>query len=91
LDWLTPFSLLTGIGVVAGYALLGATWLIWKVEGTAQGHAVRLARILGVATLSGMAAVSAATAPGRRVTSGLRIRTWLASVAARTPMLLARP
>jgi cytochrome d ubiquinol oxidase subunit II len=61
LDWLTPFSLLTGIGVVAGYALLGATWLNWKVEGTAQAHAVRLARILGVVTLVAMAAVSAAT------------------------------
>lgn len=61
LDWLTPFSLLTGAGVVAGYALLGATWLIWKVEGTAQAHAVRLARILAVATLVAMGAVSAAT------------------------------
>ena len=61
IDWLTPFSLLTGIGIVAGYALLGATWLIWKVEGTAQAHAVRLARILGVGTLVAMAAVSAAT------------------------------
>ena len=27
-DWLTPFSLLTGIALVVGYALLGATWLI---------------------------------------------------------------
>ena len=61
LDWLTPFSLLTGLGVVAGYALLGATWLIWKVEGAAQAHAVRLARILGIGTLVAMAAVSAAT------------------------------
>ena len=26
-DWLTPFSLLTGVAVVVGYALLGATWL----------------------------------------------------------------
>ncbi|MCX7284824.1 MAG: cytochrome d ubiquinol oxidase subunit II [Novosphingobium sp.] len=61
LDWLTPFSLLTGLGVVAGYALLGATWLNWKVEGTAQAHAVRLARVLGIITLVAMAAVSAAT------------------------------
>jgi cytochrome d ubiquinol oxidase subunit II len=60
LDWLTPF-VLSGLGVLFGYALLGATWLIWKVEGTAQAHAVRLARILGAATLLAMAAVSAAT------------------------------
>jgi len=32
-DWLTPFSLLTGAALVVGYALLGATWLIYKTEG----------------------------------------------------------
>ncbi|MCB1582904.1 MAG: cytochrome d ubiquinol oxidase subunit II [Marinicella sp.] len=31
-DWLTPFSLTTGIAVVIGYALLGACWLIYKTE-----------------------------------------------------------
>ncbi|WP_342725779.1 cytochrome d ubiquinol oxidase subunit II [Bradyrhizobium sp. B097] len=61
LDWLSPFSLLTGIAVVIGYALLGATWLIWKTEGTSQRHARRLAFWLGVGTLAALAAVSAAT------------------------------
>ena len=61
LDWLTPFSLLTGVSVVAAYALLGSTWLIAKTEGTAQQHAYRLARRLGVITLIAIAAVSAAT------------------------------
>jgi cytochrome d ubiquinol oxidase subunit II len=28
LDWLTPFSLMTGAALISGYALLGATWLI---------------------------------------------------------------
>ena len=60
-DWLTPYTLLTGLGVVAGYALLGATWLIWKLEGPAQDHAYRLARLATVATLLLMAAVSAYT------------------------------
>ena len=32
-DWLTPFSLLTGLALVVGYALLGATWLVMKTEG----------------------------------------------------------
>lgn len=31
-DWLTPFSLSTGLAVVIGYALLGACWLIYKTE-----------------------------------------------------------
>ena len=57
-DWLTPYTLLTGVGTVAGYALLGATWLIWKTEGTAQGHAYRLAIPAAIATLVLMAAVS---------------------------------
>lgn len=61
LDWLSPFSLLTGVAVVTGYALLGATWLIWKTEGTSQRHARRAALLLGVATLVALAAVSAAT------------------------------
>jgi len=45
-DWLTPFSLLTGAGLVIGYALLGACWLIWKTEGALQEDARRYARIL---------------------------------------------
>ncbi|WP_420964440.1 cytochrome d ubiquinol oxidase subunit II [Bradyrhizobium sp. B120] len=61
LDWLSPFSLLTGIAVVIGYALLGATWLIWKTEGTSQRHARRLAFWLGLGTLAALAAVSAMT------------------------------
>jgi cytochrome d ubiquinol oxidase subunit II len=61
LDWLTPFTLLTGASVVVVYALLGATWLIWKTEGTVQAHARRLATWLFVATLVALVAVSAAT------------------------------
>ena len=58
-DWLTPYTLLTGLGVVAGYALLWACWLIWKLEGDVQDKAYRLALRTGVATLALMAAVSA--------------------------------
>ena len=61
LDWLSPFSLLTGIAVVIGYGLLGATWLIWKTEGSSQHHARRVAFWLALATLAALAAVSAAT------------------------------
>jgi cytochrome d ubiquinol oxidase subunit II len=61
LDWLSPFSLLTGAAVVIGYALLGATWLVWKTEGTSQQHARRAAFWLGAGTLVALAAVSAAT------------------------------
>lgn len=61
LDWLTPFTVLTGISVAVGYALLGATWLIGKTDGPAQAHARRMAKILSIATVVAMAAVSVAT------------------------------
>src|SRR3954453_8216827 len=32
-DFATPFALLCGLGVVTGYALLGACWLLVKTEG----------------------------------------------------------
>ena len=42
-DWLTPFTVMTGLGVVTGYALLGATWTIMKTEGHVQEWAYRIA------------------------------------------------
>lgn len=49
-DWLSLFSVATGLGVVAGYALLGAGWLIWRTEGNTQIFAREIARpaLLGV-------------------------------------------
>jgi cytochrome d ubiquinol oxidase subunit II len=38
-DWLTAFSLMTGLALVCGYALLGATWLIMKTEDETQDWA----------------------------------------------------
>ncbi len=60
-DWLSPFSLLTGISLVVGYGLLGATWLIVKTEGGLQDKAFRMARWLGAGLLGCIALVSAAT------------------------------
>ncbi|GGD44619.1 cytochrome d ubiquinol oxidase subunit II [Erythrobacter arachoides] len=57
-DWLTPYTLLTGLGTAAGYALLGGTWLVWKLDGAYQAHARRLARLAAWATLMLMGAVS---------------------------------
>ena len=57
-DWLTPYTLLTGLGTVAGYALLGASWLIWKLDGEEQAHARKLAIRWGAATIVLMGAVS---------------------------------
>ena len=52
-DWLTPYTAWVALGLVAGYALLGAGWLIWKTEGRLQQDARRWAReaAIGVAAL----------------------------------------
>ncbi|MGB8712573.1 MAG: cytochrome d ubiquinol oxidase subunit II [Onishia taeanensis] len=61
LDWLTPFTVLTGLGMVAGYSLLGATWLILKSEGHVQEWAYRITPKLLVAVLVVFAIISAWT------------------------------
>jgi cytochrome d ubiquinol oxidase subunit II len=60
-DWLTPFSILTGLALVAGYGLLGATWLVMKTEGGLRDHAYRLSGWLLLAMLGAIGAVSLAT------------------------------
>jgi cytochrome d ubiquinol oxidase subunit II len=60
-DWLSPFTLLTGVSVAIGYALLGACWLNMKTEGEMQARARKLAGWLGAGTLVAIGAVSAAT------------------------------
>jgi len=60
-DWLTPFSLLTGMALVVGYALLGATWLVMKTDGPVRTVAHRLALWTGGATLTLVGLVSVIT------------------------------
>ncbi len=43
-DWVSPFPLLTGVGLVFGYLLQGATWLVLKTEGDLQSWARVMAR-----------------------------------------------
>ncbi|HLI18413.1 MAG TPA: cytochrome d ubiquinol oxidase subunit II [Rhodanobacteraceae bacterium] len=57
--WFSPFSVLTGIAVVFGYALLGATWLILKTDGRVQRIAFDLTRPLMLAVIAFMLLVSA--------------------------------
>ncbi|MCO6059545.1 cytochrome d ubiquinol oxidase subunit II [Pseudomonas sp. MOB-449] len=46
LDWLAPFPLFCGLGLIAAYALLGCTWLIMKTEGRLQQQMHDMARPL---------------------------------------------
>jgi cytochrome d ubiquinol oxidase subunit II len=60
-DWLSVFSILTGIAVVIGYALLGATWIILKTEGILQQRMQGFAVWLGAGTLAFIGLVSILT------------------------------
>jgi cytochrome bd ubiquinol oxidase subunit II len=74
-DWLTPFSILTGVALVVGYGLLGATWLVLKTEGTLRDKAYRLSWLLLFAMLVAIGAVSIAT-PFLQVGYAHRWFTW---------------
>jgi cytochrome bd ubiquinol oxidase subunit II len=74
-DWLTPFSLLTGVAVVIGYCLLGATWLVMKTEGELREEAYRLSWWLLFAMLAAIGAVSLAT-PFLAIQYAQRWFTW---------------
>jgi cytochrome d ubiquinol oxidase subunit II len=57
-DWATPFCLLTGLAIIAGYALLGACWLTMKTEGPVAVWARSHAKILLIIVLGFMVVVS---------------------------------
>ena len=60
-DWLSPFSVLTGVSVTIGYILLGACWLVLKTEGELQLKAKRFGFIALIAVSICFALVSLAT------------------------------
>lgn len=58
LDWANGFSIVTGIALIFGYALLGATWLIMKTEDITQSWARGIASYVLVYVGLAMAIVS---------------------------------
>jgi cytochrome bd ubiquinol oxidase subunit II len=58
LDFLTPFTVLTGIALLFGYGLLGAGWLILKTQGYLQDAARRQGRVCLIGVVVGIGIVS---------------------------------
>jgi cytochrome d ubiquinol oxidase subunit II len=58
LDWIAPFPLLAGLGVMAAYTLLGSTWLIMKTEGELRERMIEVARPFAGLMLLAIVAVS---------------------------------
>jgi cytochrome bd ubiquinol oxidase subunit II len=57
-DWVAPFPLLSGVGVMIAYTLLGSTWLIMKTEGTLQQRMIQVARPSALLLLLAIGVVS---------------------------------
>jgi cytochrome d ubiquinol oxidase subunit II len=74
-DWLTPFSILTSVALVIGYALLGATWLVLKTEDGLRDKAYHLCWYLLFAMLAAIGVVSLAT-PFLNIQYAQRWFTW---------------
>ncbi|OVZ56922.1 cytochrome d ubiquinol oxidase subunit II [Pigmentiphaga sp. NML080357] len=57
-DWIAPFPLFTGLGLICAYALLGSTWLVMKTEGDLQARMRRIAARLAWITLAVIGIIS---------------------------------
>lgn len=57
-DWLTPFSVFTGLGLMVAYALLGCTWLVMKTDGALEARMRAAARWATLGLLGVIAVVS---------------------------------
>ena len=57
-DFLTPFSVLTGVALLFGYGLLGAGWLVLKTEGELQAWARRQGRWCFIGVIAAIGIVS---------------------------------
>jgi cytochrome d ubiquinol oxidase subunit II len=58
LDWIAPFPLLAGFGVMIAYTLLGATWLVMKTEGDLHARMVQVARPCALVLLLAIVVIS---------------------------------
>jgi cytochrome d ubiquinol oxidase subunit II len=78
-DWVHPFPIFTGMGMVLGYALLGAGWLTLKSEGALRDWAYARLPWLAAAVIVvlGLAfTVSVTFDAGAIAQSNLRARSW---------------
>lgn len=57
-DWFSPFSVMVGVALVFGYALLGATFLIMKTDGVVKIRAYEQAKRAAVIVAAFMVVVS---------------------------------
>jgi len=93
LDVLSVLGLLCGVGLVGGYALLGAGWLVWKTTGATQAFAREIGHAALILTAAMMAVVSVWTALADPAVAarwfGWPNIAWLAPVPTATALVVA--
>jgi cytochrome d ubiquinol oxidase subunit II len=91
--WQVAFGLLVALGLTGAYALLGATWLVIKMENELRRRALRWSRATVILTAVGVSAISVATpfASARIMDKwlGLPQMLWLAPLPILTAAALA--
>jgi cytochrome bd ubiquinol oxidase subunit II len=76
-EWLAPLPLLCGVGLVLGYALLGASWMVLKCEGTSREWARRLIPWLAIGVLVVLAVAFSVVFVNRAwIGTDLKDRSW---------------
>ena len=81
--WLAPLPVLCGLGLVAGYALLGTAWLVLKTEGALQAWARRrLPVAIGAVVVVLTLAFAATLFDNHRIQSHLAGRRWIGVLSA---------
>jgi len=58
LDWVAPFPILAGFGVIIAYTLLGSTWLIMRTEGELHERMIQVARPFALLLMAAIVVVS---------------------------------
>ena len=77
-EWLAPLPVVTGIGLVLGYTLLGASWLVLKSDGALREWAwARVPRLAGaMLVVLAVAAVASIVERDRVIDQVFLGRTW---------------
>jgi cytochrome d ubiquinol oxidase subunit II len=58
LDWLAPFPVFVGFGLIVAYALLGSTWLVMKTDGQLKERMKRASARLSLVLVSVIVVIS---------------------------------
>ena len=87
-SWLSPFAIACGLGLVVGYMLIGACWLVLKTQGGLRDWAyIRILPLAAILLLFLFVAFGYAMTADLRVMHRWIDRPWLAGLSGRSALL----